>query len=73
MYFNVKLLLYKTKEQWKVSDGLCTFLFRDGGGEKMEVTNTYLQQPAIQFYRCFMCVCKGKPLLNRSFQYRNTT
>lgn len=31
MYFNVTLLLYKTKEQWKVSDGLCSFLFRDGG------------------------------------------
>lgn len=30
MDFNVKLLSYKTKEQWKVSDGLCTFLFRHG-------------------------------------------
>lgn len=73
MYFNVTLLLYKTKGQWKVSDGLCTFLFRDGGEKKMEVTDTYLELPAILFYRCLMCVWKGKLLLHRSFQYRNTT
>ena len=34
----------KTKEQWKVSDGLGTFLFRNWGGK------SYFKLPAILFY-----------------------
>lgn len=67
MYFNVKLLLYKTKEQWKVSDGLCTFLFRDGGGgengghQHLFATTSY---PILQVFHVHM---EGKAVAEQIF------